>query len=652
MRAPRGKAARAAAPVPVATRQRKSGTRRSAPTPAADTSHRPARPHDAPFTPNATSTPRAGPEHPAAPPGLAALGDATKLWEQWMASLGALGKMTPFALPTSPGMPAAPGAAAAGMPAFELPQVGLAADELLHIQQTYVTRLTELWQNFLQHPEALAQPIRDSRFSDPAWQKNTLAAFTARAYLLNAETMNAMADAVQADRKLKQRLKFAVQQWVDAASPSNFLALNPKAQQRLVETKGESLKTGLDNLLADMERGKISQSDEAAFEVGRNVATSQGMVVFENALMQLIQYQPLTARVRARPFLIVPPSINKFYILDLQPENSFVRYAVEQGNTVFLVSWKNPHEPESTMTWDDYLELGPIAALHAVQKITGSRDVNALGFCVGGTILASALAVMFARGERPVASLTLMTALLDFADTGILDIFVDEQTVRFREQSLGKGGLMAGADLAKTFSSLRANDLIWNYVINNYLEGKQPPAFDLLYWNGDSTNLPGPMYVWYLRNTYLENNLKVPGKVACCGVPVDLTRIDVPIYVFAAREDHIVPWPAAYASARVFGPRPPGSVRYVLGASGHIAGSINPASKNKRSYWTGGSDALPAAPEQWLAQAHEQPGSWWTDWNRWLGAFAGGEVAAPKKFGGHGYAPIEPAPGRYVKEKA
>jgi polyhydroxyalkanoate synthase len=529
---------------------------------------------------------------------------------------------------------------------------GITPERLLKLQQSYMQRLNALWSDFVGHPHKPTEPISDPRFADEAWQKNSWASFYARAYLLNAEFMNELADSVQADPKTKKRVKFAVSQWVDAASPANFLAFNPSAQQRMLQTKGESLRAGLSNLLKDVGRGKITQTDETAFEVGRNVATTEGAVVFENALMQLIQYQPLTDTVRRRPFVMVPPCINKYYILDLQPENSFIRYAVERGNTVFVVSWKNPHEPESRMTWDDYVELGPIAALNVAREITGQSQVNALGFCVGGTLIATALAVMAARGDAPIASLTLLTSLLDFEDTGVLDVFVDEAHVRMREQTLGKGGLMPGLDLANTFSSLRANDLVWNYVVSNYLEGKAPPAFDLLYWNGDSTNLPGPMYAWYLRNTYLENNLRIPGKLVCCGERVDLNAIRVPAYVFAAKEDHIVPWKAAYASARLLPGGPDDGVRFVLGASGHIAGTINPPSKNKRNYWTSGEPGLPANSEAWLADATEQPGSWWTDWDRWLRPFAGGEVAAPRKLGNSKYAPIEPAPGRYVKEKA
>lgn len=533
-----------------------------------------------------------------------------------------------------------------------LPQVEVDPSRVLQIQSDYVQHMARLWTDFVEHPDKAGQPIKDNRFAGQAWTENPLASFYARAYLTNADFLNRLADSVEADRKTKRRIKFAVSQWVDAASPSNYLALNPQAQKILLETGGESLKAGLDNLLGDLKKGKISQSDESAFEVGRNIATSEGVVVYENDLFQLIQYKPLTPRVRARPFLFVPPSINKFYILDLQPENSMVRYAVERGNTVFLMSWKNPHQPEARLTWDDYVERGPIEAIHVVQEITGTGRINVLGFCVGGTILATALAVMYARGEDPAASFTLMTSLLDFEDAGVLEIFIDERHVRMRERQLSKGGLMPGRELANTFSSLRPNDLVWNYVVSNYLEGKQPPAFDLLYWNGDSTNLPGPMYTWYLRNMYLENNLRTPNKLTCCGVPIDLTRIRVPTYAFAAMEDHIVPWKAGYASARLIPGDKAHGVKFVLGASGHIAGSINPPSKNRRSFWVAPPGPLPANSEAWLHNATERPGSWWTDWDTWLAQFAGGEKPAPKSYGSAKYKPIEPAPGRYVKEKA
>jgi poly[(R)-3-hydroxyalkanoate] polymerase subunit PhaC len=533
-----------------------------------------------------------------------------------------------------------------------LPGLSISPQRLAQLQDGYVKAMTEIWNDFVTRPDRAAAPIQDARFSDPAWQENSLASFAARTYLVNAEFMNELAASVEADPKTKARVRFAVSQWVDAAAPSNFLAFNPKVQKRLVETKGVSLTDGLRNLLDDVVKGRISQTDEAAFEIGRNVATSEGMVVFENELIQLIQYKPLTSRVRARPFVIVPPCINKFYILDLQPENSFVRFCVERGNTVFMVSWRNPGQEQSSLTWDDYLELGPIAALNVARRISGAPKVNALGFCVGGTLIATALAVMRARGDDPVASLTLLTSLLDFSDGGVLDIFIDETHVRMREQTIGKGGLMPGRDLANTFSSLRPNDLVWNYVVNNYLEGRPPPAFDLLYWNGDSTNLPGPMYAWYLRNTYLENNLIVPDKISSCGVPIDLGRIQAPTYVFAAREDHIVPWQGAYASGRALTGVAAGELQFVLGASGHIAGTINAAAKNRRNYWVRERPELPSPADDWFDSAQEVPGSWWIHWDRWLAGYADGEVDAPGGYGNEQYPPIEAAPGRYVVQKA
>ncbi|MES2091476.1 MAG: alpha/beta fold hydrolase, partial [Pseudomonadota bacterium] len=405
----------------------------------------------------------------------------------------------------------------------------------------------------------------------------------------------------------------------------------------------------------DIRQGHMSQTDETVFEVGRNVANTEGSVIYENEFFQLIEYKPLTDKVHAVPFLMVPPCINKFYILDLQPDNSLIRYAVSQGHRVFVISWVNADDSLAQATWDDYIEKGVIEAINVTREITGADKINALGFCVGGTLLGTALAVLAARGEKPVASVTLLTTFLDFSNTGTLDLFVDEAMVQMREASLGEGspnggGLMRGGELAATFSFLRANDLVWNYVVGNYLKGEKPPAFDLLYWNGDSTNLPGPMYCWYLRNTYLENKLSQPNATTVCGVPVDLGRLDMPTFIYGSREDHIVPWDGAYATTRlVSGPK-----TFVLGASGHIAGVINPPNKNKRNFWTSSPRAtsLPATANEWMDTAQEHPGSWWPTWAAWLASHAGAKVAAPKQPGSKKYRPIEPAPGRYVLRKA
>ena len=515
------------------------------------------------------------------------------------------------------------------------------------LQTEYTQEIGALWQDFI---NAKQPAISDRRFSNPAWHANALSAFNAASYLVNARFLTALANAVEAPAKAKQKIAFAVQQMIDAMSPANFLATNPEAQQKIIDSKGESLRHGIANMLADLQKGRISLSDESAFEVGRNVATTEGSVVFENALFQLIQYKPLTETVYERPLVMVPPCINKFYILDLQPENSLVRYAVSQGHTVFLVSWRNPDESMHQVTWDQYVEDGAIKAISLAQEISKQDKVNAFGFCVGGTILSSALAVLAARGEDPAASVTLLTTLLDFSDTGILDIFIDETQVKLREQVLAQGGLLPGRELASTFSSLRPNDLVWNYVQSNYLKGQEPPPFDLLYWNSDCTNLPGPMFCWYLRNTYLEDSLKVPGKLTIAGEKINLGKIKAPTFIFGSREDHIVPWPAAFASTKLLNPKKAGRNRFILGASGHIAGVINPASKNKRSYWTNDEPADNA--QAWFEAATEHPGSWWPEWSAFLAEHAGKQVAAPRKPGNAAHKPIEPAPGRYVKVRA
>jgi len=496
-------------------------------------------------------------------------------------------------------------------------------------------------------------PVADRRFSGAAWSGSAQHMLVAHAYLLSARAMTRMVDAAQVSDALRERLRFSIMQWVDALSPANFLAFNPDAQRAIVESAGKVLSAGVSNLVNDLRKGRITQTDEAQFEIGRNVATTPGQVVYENRLMQLIQYAPLTRTVHKLPLVVVPPNINKYYILDLQPENSFVRHAVEQGHTVFIVSWRNPVPSDSdgvdTATWDDYLEEAVLQALDVAADITGQPQVNALGFCVGGTMLAAALALAHGRGKHPVASITLLTSLLDFHDTGVLQVFVDEAHALLREHQLGHGGLMPARDLATTFSFLRPNELVWNYVVGNYLKGQTPPAFDLLFWNSDSTNLPGPFFAWYFRNTYLENNLKVPGRAQAAGVPLDLTRLDLPAYLFGSREDHIVPWTSAYASTQLLR----GPLRFVLGASGHIAGVVNPPARKKRSYWVGADDAaLPGDPNAWLADAVEHPGSWWTDWAQWLAGHGGPQVRARTKLGNIRHRPIEPAPGRYVKVRA
>ena len=526
-------------------------------------------------------------------------------------------------------------------------------DALAALQNEWRERHAALWQAMLARrggdvsPTVAPAEPGDRRFDHPAWAESPIFDYLRQAYRINSDYLKKAVEAAPvADGQAKDRLRFVTRQFVDAMAPSNFVATNPEFVQKALETQGQSITQGIQNLIADLEKGRISMTDESLFEVGRNLAITPGAVVYENELMQLLQYAPLTDKVAKRPFVMVPPCINKYYILDLQPENSFVRYAVEQGHTVFLVSWRNAKAEQGHLTWDDYIERGVLKAFGVVKDICGVDQVNALGFCVGGTIISSALSVMRARGGNEVASLTLLTTLLDFSEPGELGCFIDEASVVARENTIGKGGLLTGRELSTVFSALRANDLIWQYVVGNYLKGIKPAPFDLLYWNSDSTNLPGPFAAWYLRNMYLENNLRIPGKLAMCGVKADLGKVDMPVFILATREDHIVPWQSSYLGRALLG----GKTTFVLGASGHIAGVINPAAKNKRGYWINDSEA--ASADEWLAGATEVKGSWWPRWAEWLKSFGGGETPARGRLGSKAYPAGEPAPGRYVKEKA
>lgn len=515
-------------------------------------------------------------------------------------------------------------------------------ERLAEIQKEYFTEFSHLATN----PEAVE--VKDRRFSGKAWH-SSWSKMIAATYLLNSKHLLALAKAVDADEKTKTKILFTTEQMIDALSPSNFIATNPEVLENIISSQGQSIQNGIVNLLGDLKKGKVSQTDESAFEVGKNIATTEGQVVFRNDLFELIQYTPLTETVYERPYLMVPPCINKYYILDLQPDNSVVRYMVEQGHTVFLVSWKNPDASMSKITWDDYVGDGVIKAIEVAKDIGGTDQINVLGFCVGGTLTSTALAVLAARKKNYVASLTLLTTLLDFSDTGILDVFIDEGMVKLRESTIGgeggQFGMMSGLDLGNTFSFLRPNDLVWNYVVENYLKGNSPPPFDLLYWNGDSTNLPGPMYCWYLRHTYLQNELIKPGKLTVCGEKVDLGKITVPAYIYASHDDHIVPWKSAYESTHIL----KGKNRFVLGASGHIAGVINPPAKNKRHYFE--NNKLAKSADEWLAAAKDIKGSWWPNYAKWLEEFGGKKVKASKTFGNARYKKLEAAPGKYVKEK-
>jgi polyhydroxyalkanoate synthase subunit PhaC len=495
-------------------------------------------------------------------------------------------------------------------------------------------------------PEIIAAEPGDRRFTAREWNDLPYFSLLKQGYLLASRYLADLAALAQLPEADKHRLVFMTRQYLDAIAPSNFVATNPEVILRAYATDGASLTQGFANLVADTRRGRISMSDERAFAVGRNLAVTPGHVVFRNELIELIQYTPTTSEVRRRPLVIVPPCINKYYILDLTPENSFVRWAVDAGHTVFMISWRNIPPHLGHLTWDDYLEDGALKAIRVAKEIAGSPTVNALGFCVGGTLLACAAAVMAARRDRTVASLTLLTTMLDFADPGEIGVYVRREYLATREAELISGRRVHGSELAGAFASLRANELIWSYVVRNYLKGETPPPFDLLHWNADSANLPGPMYIYYLRNLYLDNRLIERGALTMAGARVDLSRVTMPAYIYASHADHIVPWRSAYRTTALLG----GDITFVLGASGHIAGVINPPDKGRRHYWT--NELITDLPDEWLARAQRLPGSWWPHWGTWLAAHGGAMKAAPREAGSADHPALGPAPGRYVVEAA
>jgi poly[(R)-3-hydroxyalkanoate] polymerase subunit PhaC len=566
----------------------------------------------------------------------------SRQWMQWWSGGDAL------PAPASP-MPVELGNAALAVMAPTEAWIDPAA--AAELTERYNHRLEALWQKLLAGcaapaPQAGAMArAADRRFAAKEWREQPYFAWLKDSYLLYADYVRELAALAEGDAGATKRLRFLAQQYAEAIAPSNFLATNPEALKLALESGGASIAQGLSNLIGDAQRGRIAMTDESAFAVGGNIARTAGSVVFRNELIELIQYKPTTAEVYKRPLLIVPPCINKFYILDLRPENSFVRHVVGAGHTVFIVSWRNIPPQLGHLTWDDYLEQGVLRAIELACEISGSRTVNALGFCVGGTLLACSLAVLSARHEHSVASATLLTTLLDFEDPGEIGVYVSREYLAAREPALLAGARVHGSELANAFASLRPNELVWNYVVSNYLKGRTPPPFDLLFWNGDSANLAGPMYAYYLRNMYLDNRLREPAALTMCGKAIDLSRIALPTYVYASREDHIVPWRSAYRTVELLG----GDPIFVLGSSGHIAGVVNPPASSRRNYWT--NELLTDDADDWLARAASHPGSWWPHWTEWLAQFAGGRRPAPAREGNARHRPLAAAPGAYVREQ-
>lgn len=506
-----------------------------------------------------------------------------------------------------------------------------------------------LWQNILTG-KAIDKPVAepqkgDRRFAAEEWSQNPVFSYIKQSYLLTSNLLNEMAANANLSDSEQTKLEFYTQQYIDAMSPTNFALTNPEVLQQALETKGQSLIDGLQNLMGDVEKGRITMTDEAAFTLGENIATTEGAVVFENEMLQLIQYKPTTEQVHGRPLLIVPPCINKFYIMDLQEHNSYVRYCVDQGHTVFLVSWVNPTIEQRDLAWDDYVGNGTLKAIEAVKGICGVDKINAVSWCIGGTILASTLAVLAKRKDESVANATFLTTLTDFTDPGDLRVFIDEQQVKQLTQKVDDEGLLNGRNLATAFNMLRSNDLIWSYVVNNYLKGQNPAPFDILYWNSDSTNLPAKMYNFYINEMYINNKLAEPNGLTICGEQIDLRDITIPVYFLSTIEDHIAPWKGTFKGTEMM----QGKIEFVLGASGHVAGVINPASKNRRNYWTGGE--LGQGADHWLETAERQEGSWWPNWAKWIRPKSGKKVDAPKDYGNADYKVVEPAPGRYVSTR-
>ncbi|MCY4364456.1 MAG: class I poly(R)-hydroxyalkanoic acid synthase [Gammaproteobacteria bacterium] len=525
--------------------------------------------------------------------------------------------------------------------------------KLFEAQTQAWTAYTNLWLN---SAKAMlgeeTSPVRepgtgDRRFRHAAWDEHPFFSFIKQSYLVTADAiLSAVSDVDDIDQKTAGKAQFYTRQFVDAMSPTNFLLTNPEVLEATLDSKGENLLKGMQNFIDDIdaETGllRIKMTDEQAFEPGVNIAVTPGKVVFQNDLFQLLQYEPSTGKTFRKPLLIMPPWINKYYVLDLQPQNSMIKWLVEQGHTVFVISWVNPDEKLAHKDFEHYVTEGSVAAIDAVEQATGESGINIVGYCIGGTLLAATLAYLQATGDARVASATFFVSLIDFSIPGDLGVFIDEQQLESLEQTMNERGYHDGKEMAATFNLLRSNDLIWSFYVRNYLLGKDPFPFDLLYWNADSTRLPARMHSTYLRTMYLKNEFREPGGLSVAGTPIDVSTIRVPAYFISTEEDHIAPWEGTYLGAQLLS----GPVKFVLGKSGHIAGVINPPDAQKYGYYTGPDVDRPAA--EWHDNAELHPGSWWPDWQAWLEQFAGGKIPA-RTPGGNGRTVIEDAPGSYIK---
>jgi polyhydroxyalkanoate synthase len=491
-----------------------------------------------------------------------------------------------------------------------------------------------------------ADTPRDKRFKQPEWSENAIFNFVKDSYLVAAGSiLSAIREVKGMDEASARKVDFYTRQFVDALSPSNFVATNPEVLTATLQSGGQNLLRGLENFLADLERGNgrlaITMTDMKAFRLGENIATTPGRIVCQNELMQLIQYTPSTREVRRRPLLIVPPWINKFYVLDLQPKNSFIKWAVDQGHTVFAISWVNPDEKLAEKGFENYMLEGPLAALDAIESATGERSVNAIGYCLGGTLLASTLAYSAAKGDDRITSATYFATLVDFTEVGDMAVFIDEEQLASLERRMRERGYLEAQDMATTFNMLRANDLIWSFVVSNYLLGKEQMPVDLFFWNSDSTRMPAAMHSFYLRKMYHDNLLAKPGGITLADTPIDLSKVRTPSFILATREDHIAPWKSTYAATRMYS----GTIKFVLSDAGHVAGVISPPG-TKYGHWV--NDNLPPSPDEWFADATSHQGSWWPVWDEWVTLFDEGRV--PAREPGSGELPIiENAPGSYVR---